>query len=302
MKNGTNALSLTNKTDYYPFGMPMPNRNVEGDYRYKFQGQEKDPETGKEAFELRLWDNRIGRWLTTDPMYEFHSPYLGMGNNPISIIDPTGGCTDCPPWLQKIFSYFSGWGTNSDKLSNRMGYTNYSVEEIRLRDAQRLTDGSDEFRNYLKQKTSIEITGSFRYSVGSQFAIDDNNLGFQAGLLSLVLFEVNPTISYNLMDGLSTDYGLHYIGQNGDARFVSRLGGHMGVGASLERMDYKFSGKKLNFNDASSTKSVNVSFLTSEINSSNHGSYARVGFAENVSLGFGFVTDFSLGIFLQGGD
>src|SRR5690606_17211929 len=86
MKVGENTLSLTNKTDYYPFGMPMPNRNVEGDYRYKFQGQEKDPETGKEAFELRLWDNRIGRWLTTDPMYEFHSPYLGMGNNPISII------------------------------------------------------------------------------------------------------------------------------------------------------------------------------------------------------------------------
>ena len=67
MKNGENAVSLTAKTDYYPFGMPMPNRNIEGNYRYKFQGQEKDPETGKEAFELRLWDGRIGRWLTPDP-------------------------------------------------------------------------------------------------------------------------------------------------------------------------------------------------------------------------------------------
>ena len=62
--------------DYYPFGMPMPNRQVNGNeqYRYAFQGQEKDEETGKEAFELRLWDGRIGRWLTIDPKGEFDSP------------------------------------------------------------------------------------------------------------------------------------------------------------------------------------------------------------------------------------
>ncbi|MDB9835692.1 RHS repeat-associated core domain-containing protein [Flavobacteriaceae bacterium] len=91
------ALSLTNRADYYPFGMPMPNRQTtDGDYRYAYQGQEKDKETNKEAFELRLWDARIGRWLTTDPYGEFASPYLGMGNNPISLIDPDGGQTDCP--------------------------------------------------------------------------------------------------------------------------------------------------------------------------------------------------------------
>lgn len=49
-----------------------------------------------EAFELRLWDGRLGRWLTVDPMGEFDSPYLGMGNNPISLTDPTGGSTDSP--------------------------------------------------------------------------------------------------------------------------------------------------------------------------------------------------------------
>ena len=91
MKNGENAVSLTAKTDYCPGGVAMPNRNIVGDYRYKFQGQEKDAETGKEAFELRLWDGRIGRWLTTDPKGVHHSPYLGMANNPISTIDPDGG-------------------------------------------------------------------------------------------------------------------------------------------------------------------------------------------------------------------
>ncbi len=86
---------VASATDYYPFGMPMPGRNLQGDYRYAYQGQEKDTETGKEAFQLRLWDARIGRWLTTDPYGEFSSPYLGMGNNPISNIDPDGGCVFC---------------------------------------------------------------------------------------------------------------------------------------------------------------------------------------------------------------
>lgn len=69
----------------------MPGRNLEGTYRYKFQGQERDKETGMEAFELRLWDGRIGRWLTTDPAGQYFSPYLGMGNTPINGVDPDGG-------------------------------------------------------------------------------------------------------------------------------------------------------------------------------------------------------------------
>ncbi|PKP29188.1 MAG: hypothetical protein CVU01_01240 [Bacteroidetes bacterium HGW-Bacteroidetes-18] len=77
----------------------MPGRQIVGGelYRYAFQGQEKDPETGKEAFQLRLWDGRIGRWLSPDPYGQFASPYIGMGNNPISLIDPNGGCVgpDC---------------------------------------------------------------------------------------------------------------------------------------------------------------------------------------------------------------
>ena len=59
-----------------------------------------------EAFELRLWDGRIGRWLTIDPYHEFFSPYVGMGNNPISLIDPDGGMTD-PPKNGKVGEKFN---------------------------------------------------------------------------------------------------------------------------------------------------------------------------------------------------
>jgi hypothetical protein len=48
-----------------------------------------------EAFQLRLWDGRIGRWLSPDPYGQNYSPYMGMGNNPIGMIDPDGGyCYD----------------------------------------------------------------------------------------------------------------------------------------------------------------------------------------------------------------
>ena len=80
--------------DYYPFGWKLPGRNQQGSegYRYSYQGQfaEEDKETGWNQFELRMWDGRIGRWMTTDPAGEFTSPYKGMGNIPTLYTDTRG--------------------------------------------------------------------------------------------------------------------------------------------------------------------------------------------------------------------
>ncbi|MBW1298310.1 RHS repeat domain-containing protein [Aquimarina litoralis] len=117
--NSGQPIAMTTATDYYPFGLPMPGRTLNGgeQYRYAYQGQEKDPETGKEAFQLRLWDSRIGRWLTTDPYGQHNSPYMGMGNNPITRWDPDGGCdqpdSDCG-FLKRSWYYLTGRGTQVD--------------------------------------------------------------------------------------------------------------------------------------------------------------------------------------------
>ena len=95
-RRSTSAAALVSRMDYYPFGMQMPNRTVNPNgYRYGYQGEfaenEETSETGAtNSFELRLWDARIGRWLTTDPAGQYASPYLGMGNNPINGVDPDG--------------------------------------------------------------------------------------------------------------------------------------------------------------------------------------------------------------------
>jgi len=96
-KSSTGTAELLQFADYYPFGMEMPGRNdftVSGtNWRFGYQGlfAERDGLTGKNDFMLRQYDSRLGRWLTKDPFGQYASPYMAMGNNPVSFIDPSGG-------------------------------------------------------------------------------------------------------------------------------------------------------------------------------------------------------------------
>jgi RHS repeat-associated protein len=64
-------------------------------YRYGFQGQEKDDEWKGEgnslAYENRIYDSRLGRWLSVDPVIKAPvAPYSAFANSPLSVIDPDG--------------------------------------------------------------------------------------------------------------------------------------------------------------------------------------------------------------------
>ncbi|MDP2176234.1 MAG: RHS repeat-associated core domain-containing protein [Bacteroidota bacterium] len=66
-------------------------------YKYGFNGKEKDNETYGEGnaydFGARIYDSRLGRWLSLDPAFRDYasiSPYVGFGNNPFVFIDPDG--------------------------------------------------------------------------------------------------------------------------------------------------------------------------------------------------------------------
>lgn len=83
--------------DYYPFGMPLPGREViQENYRFKNSGEfaEHDEETGLTAFELRLLSRELARWLAPDPARQYASPYVAFGNNPVNRIDRDGGVDD----------------------------------------------------------------------------------------------------------------------------------------------------------------------------------------------------------------
>jgi len=70
--------------------MIMPQReNPDGDYRFRFQGQEKEDEVYGEGFAYdfgaRIYDSRLCRWFSRDKLawkYPYHSPYVFTANNP----------------------------------------------------------------------------------------------------------------------------------------------------------------------------------------------------------------------------
>ena len=70
-------------------------------YPYGFNGMEKDDELKGSGnsydFGARIYDPRIGRWLSIDPMqkkYPHLSPYNAFENSPIYFNDPTGNDAD----------------------------------------------------------------------------------------------------------------------------------------------------------------------------------------------------------------
>ena len=84
---------------YEPFGSLLPGRNYSSSsYNFGFQGQIKDDEiygaTGTSyAFEYRIHDARIGRFLSIDPLaakYPHNSPYAFSENRVIDAVELEG--------------------------------------------------------------------------------------------------------------------------------------------------------------------------------------------------------------------
>ena len=75
--------------DYMPYGQQI--RAVTAiDMRFRYAGQEWDEETGLYNFHARLYDPELGRFYQPDPKRQFASPYLYVGNSPVSMVDPDG--------------------------------------------------------------------------------------------------------------------------------------------------------------------------------------------------------------------
>ncbi len=85
-------------TDYSPFGVGLYDRSWSApEYRYGFNGKEKDDEFSGEGnsydFGARIYDGRLGKFLSCDPLfhtYHYQSNYCYAGNSPITLIDIDG--------------------------------------------------------------------------------------------------------------------------------------------------------------------------------------------------------------------
>ncbi|MEL1244926.1 RHS repeat-associated core domain-containing protein [Flavobacterium sp. DGU11] len=115
---------MKEKKDYYPFGMLVPERNdkdTADNYRYGFNGKEKDDEWKGNGMQydygFRIYDPRIGRFLSTDPLsksYPWYTPYQFSGNSPIANMDLDG--------LEEYY-YLASWNKKSGKIEFKLQNT-----------------------------------------------------------------------------------------------------------------------------------------------------------------------------------
>jgi len=237
----TDVAAISNYTDYYPFGMPMPSRQVvDGTYRYAFQGQEKDGETGKEAFQLRLWDGRIGRWLTTDPYGQYSSPYLGMGNDPINGIDPDGGYRT---WIGAAFGWIGGGFQGSIRNPGLGGNENYAVYKGSFQNDGQGTMGSfvyqndfgsnsDYWANIFSSAYDLNSKFDLSYTIGATLISAKNASKMADVIRGAVLFS-GGNISGLVLDGTEdlatlrqklTGFGLKNVGLSGVSKTLNFTG------------------------------------------------------------------------------
>ncbi len=90
-------MSAKLQVNYYPYGLKIAALSSKAfdapanPYQYQGDYAEFDDETGWNEFELRNYDAQIGRFTGIDPYDQFASGYVGMGNDPVNLTDPSGG-------------------------------------------------------------------------------------------------------------------------------------------------------------------------------------------------------------------
>ncbi len=112
LNSGSNVTGYTavvrSAMDYSAFGAPLAGRtsNSPG-YKYGFNGVEKDAEMhGNDGdsydFGARMYDARVGRWLSVDPLarnFLMYSPYSFPLNTPVTVKDEDGAS---PPGTREL--------------------------------------------------------------------------------------------------------------------------------------------------------------------------------------------------------
>jgi len=111
--------------DFAPYGQEFVHTNSCTKNNYKFEGKERDTETGNDYFGARYYSNRFGRWLSADwssvpvpvPYANLTNPqtlnlYAMVSDDPESFADLDGHCD----WCQRLWNSFlgNGWRTNQE--------------------------------------------------------------------------------------------------------------------------------------------------------------------------------------------
>lgn len=109
----TQEVEVVQENHFYPYGLTMGGLNIYSgiESTHLYQGKELENKTRLNwyDFHARHFDSQLGRWHAIDPVVQFASPYVGMGNNPVIGVDPDGMFAGLPDWLMEfILNHYCG--------------------------------------------------------------------------------------------------------------------------------------------------------------------------------------------------
>jgi RHS repeat-associated protein len=150
---------------YKPYG--EVNRTNSGGpdiFRYKYTGQEEDPETGLYYYKARYYDPAIGRFIQADTVINPESPfgmnqYMYVEGNPVMYVDPSGNRAT-PGNLAGIGAFIVGNGLCGFSCGAILGagagvYKNYTGGgKSRTKKPNELGALSALFYNYIKNSSN----------------------------------------------------------------------------------------------------------------------------------------------------
>ncbi len=179
---------LLEENHYYPFGQvirgsvdPTTLAN-----KYLYQGKDlNEAATGNENdilnwydFGARQYDPQLGRFTSLDPMAQFASGYVGMGNNPVSGVDPSG------MWVSEgALSYVPGttynqWGgSESSYLDHRIAWWVSQEDRDKMSMLRGFKNNNSIMDTYAGDQTVVDLGGVlFRGHMASMLVDADKQM------------------------------------------------------------------------------------------------------------------------------
>ncbi len=217
---------VSSYANYYAFGMVQPGRSWEGgEWRFGFNGKERDDEWSGEGnvydYGARLYDSRLGRWMSVDRCSSEDpstGPYVYGICSPLNVIDPDGNKIlyingyvgeDLPGWAWKMFigkyseaRYWGGDGEFERRAEEFFGdysgnstYINGSCPGLSTED-QRRNAGRIWARNNMETLIeglkSGEVYNIVTHSMGAAFGEGVEDVLTEAGYTVAVVVHLSP--------------------------------------------------------------------------------------------------------------
>ena len=155
------------ETSETPFGMTMPGRSYNAHtYRHGFTGHEKESDLSEGIYttEYRLYDARVGRWLSVDPLFEKYvgmSPYNYCMLNPVMLVDLDGRAPRAYETFNKLHKKEQQFILNNPILSCKIQQNANSANEITKANFgyNGKGDESDAFRHAYWNAINAQVIG-----------------------------------------------------------------------------------------------------------------------------------------------